>query len=116
MDKGGYDYTTGWAKSNLDIPFHFTEHEISQGDWEIKITGSTHQGIMFFLNMLRGYHLPAKWNSSELEPWGETIPDNWREILIERYPENFPEGLATKNFPALWSLLPKSLQEEILNK
>jgi len=42
-----------------------------------------------------------------------SCPPGWREILIDLYPENFPEGIRTANFPNGFHLLPASLQQEI---
>jgi hypothetical protein len=41
------------------------------------------------------------------------IPENWREILVGLFPENYPDGLQTANFPGSFALLPASLQGEI---
>lgn len=41
------------------------------------------------------------------------VPSDWREILVGLFPENYPDGLQTANFPGSFALLPASLQEEI---
>jgi uncharacterized protein YdaU (DUF1376 family) len=45
---------------------------------------------------------------------GPMVPSNWREILIDRYPQNFPDGISGANFPSGFSLLPASVQAEVI--
>jgi uncharacterized protein YdaU (DUF1376 family) len=45
---------------------------------------------------------------------GAIVPSNWREILIDRYPQNFPDGISGANFPSGFSLLPASVQAEVI--
>jgi len=45
---------------------------------------------------------------------GPMVPSNWREILIDRYPQNFPDGINGANFPTGFSLLPASVQAEVI--
>jgi hypothetical protein len=45
---------------------------------------------------------------------GSIVPSNWREILIDRYPQNFPDGITGANFPSGFSLLPASVQAEVM--
>ena len=45
---------------------------------------------------------------------GAMVPSNWREILIDRYPQNFPDGIYGANFPSGFSLLPASVQAEVI--
>jgi hypothetical protein len=40
-------------------------------------------------------------------------PERWRELLVDQYSENYPDGLASSNFPTAFHLLPASVQEEI---
>ncbi len=47
------------------------------------------------------------------ETTGGSVPSNWREILIDRWPENFPDGISSGNFPTSFGLLPASEQAEI---
>jgi hypothetical protein len=42
-----------------------------------------------------------------------STPDRWRELLVDQYSENYPDGLASANFPTAFHLLPASVQEEI---
>lgn len=41
------------------------------------------------------------------------VPSDWCEILVGLFPENYPDGLQTANFPGSFALLPASLQKEI---
>jgi len=43
----------------------------------------------------------------------EAAPENWREVLVGLYPENFPDGMASGNFPSHWRFLEPSVQQEI---
>jgi len=40
-------------------------------------------------------------------------PENWRELLVDEFPENYPDGLASANLPSAFHLLPQSVQEDI---
>jgi uncharacterized protein YdaU (DUF1376 family) len=40
-------------------------------------------------------------------------PENWRELLVDEYPENYPDGLASANFPSAFHLLPHSVQADL---
>jgi len=40
-------------------------------------------------------------------------PENWREILIDLYPDNFPDGLGSANFPSSFRFIEPSVQQEI---
>lgn len=42
-----------------------------------------------------------------------SAPERWRELLVDQYPENYPDGLASANFPRAFHLLPASVQGEI---
>ncbi len=42
-----------------------------------------------------------------------SAPEQWRELLVDQYSENYPDGLASSNFPTAFHLLPASVQEEI---
>jgi uncharacterized protein YdaU (DUF1376 family) len=44
---------------------------------------------------------------------GAIVPRNWRELLVDQFPESYPDGLASANFPSSFSLLPSSVQAEI---
>jgi hypothetical protein len=52
-------------------------------------------------------------NFAKKEKAADSVPARWREILVDRYPGNFPEGIAGANFPNSFSLLPASVQAEI---
>lgn len=52
-------------------------------------------------------------NFGKKERAAESVPARWREILVDRYPQNFPEGIEGANFPNSFSLLPASVQAEI---
>jgi hypothetical protein len=52
-------------------------------------------------------------NFAKKESPADSVPARWREILVDRYPGNFPEGIAGANFPSSFSLLPASVQAEI---
>jgi hypothetical protein len=43
-----------------------------------------------------------------------THPENWREILVDMFPDNFPDGLASASLPSSFGLLPASVQTEII--
>jgi uncharacterized protein YdaU (DUF1376 family) len=43
----------------------------------------------------------------------ESYPANWRELLVDQFPESYPDGLASANFPSSFALLPQSVQAEI---
>ena len=43
----------------------------------------------------------------------ESYPANWRELLVDQFPESYPDGLASANFPSSFALLPQSVQSEI---
>jgi len=43
----------------------------------------------------------------------ESHPANWRELLVDQFPESYPDGLASANFPSTFALLPQSVQSEI---
>jgi hypothetical protein len=59
-----------------------------------------------------GWHNELKYPQKK-EKAGDSVPARWREILVDRYPGNFPEGIAGANFPNSFSLLPASVQSEI---
>jgi uncharacterized protein YdaU (DUF1376 family) len=40
-------------------------------------------------------------------------PRNWRELLVNQFPESYPDGLASANFPSSFTLLPQSVQAEL---
>lgn len=54
-----------------------------------------------------------KYAAKKEKAFAASHPAAWREILIDLYPENFPEGIRTANFPNGFHLLPGSLQQEI---
>ena len=58
-----------------------------------------------------GLKYPQKKGKATAE---EAVPENWRELLIDQYPENYPDGLASANFPGAFHLLPASVQAELL--
>ena len=43
----------------------------------------------------------------------EQVPANWREILISLYPDNFPDGMASGNFPSSFRFIEPSVAQEI---
>ena len=53
-------------------------------------------------------------NFGKKEKAADLVPARWREILVDRYPQNFPEGIEGANFPNSFSLLPSSVQAEII--
>jgi hypothetical protein len=59
-----------------------------------------------------GWHNELKYPQKK-ERAAESVPARWREILVDRYPQNFPEGIEGSNFPNSFSLLPASVQAEI---
>jgi uncharacterized protein YdaU (DUF1376 family) len=40
-------------------------------------------------------------------------PANWRDLLVDQFPENYPDGLQSGNFPNAFHLLPASVQAEL---
>jgi len=52
-------------------------------------------------------------NFAKKERAADSVPTRWREILVDRYPQNFPDGITGGNFPNNFSLLPASVQAEI---
>jgi hypothetical protein len=52
-------------------------------------------------------------NFAKKERAADSVPARWREILVDRYPQNFPDGITGGNFPNNFSLLPASVQAEI---
>jgi hypothetical protein len=59
-----------------------------------------------------GWHNELKYPQKK-ERAADSAPSRWREILVDRYPQNFPEGIEGANFPNSFSLLPASVQAEI---
>jgi hypothetical protein len=43
----------------------------------------------------------------------DQFPANWREILVGLYPDNFPDGMASGNFPSSFRFIEPSVQQEI---
>jgi hypothetical protein len=43
----------------------------------------------------------------------DQFPANWREILIGLYRDNFPDGMASGNFPSSFRFIEPSVQQEI---
>ena len=50
---------------------------------------------------------------SKKEKAPEQVPANWREILISLYPDNFPDGMASGNFPSSFRFIEPSVQQKI---
>jgi hypothetical protein len=59
-----------------------------------------------------GWHNELKYPPKK-ERAADSVPARWREILVDRYPQNFPDGITGGNFPNSFSLLPASVQAEI---
>jgi len=61
-----------------------------------------------------GWHNELKYAQKKERASGPMVPSNWREILIDRYPQNFPDGIDGANFPSGFNLLPASVQAEVI--
>jgi len=61
-----------------------------------------------------GWHNELKYPQKKERAAAESsTPERWRELLVDQYSENYPDGLASANFPTAFHLLPASVQEEI---
>jgi len=61
----------------------------------------------------KGFKIAKK--ESAVDEQRDQIPVDWRELLLARYSENYPDGMESSNFPNGFHLLPYSVQAELRN-
>lgn len=118
-----HSQNTAWKKSKRAV------ESTSEGDWLLlewyfaqggEVAEYRRRDLATLLNnwngeIQRAADIAKKKGSTfaKKEKAAPAHPANWREILVDMFPENFPDGMASANFPSAFRFIEPSVQQAI---